>query len=456
MSAFTIRPFVDSDLPACLGLARPGNPPTGAELETARRADAAWNPRYYRARYVAEDGAEHRSVVGWGEIAHVHWSFHPDKYHLRLEVAPARRRQGAGGLLLERLVTELRGRDALLVRALASEENVEAIDFLTRRGFCEVWRELMSRLDVTAFDPAPFAGAAERADACYVFVLCDGSDGRIVGISAIEAAVGLKEPWYNYRVGTLVHASRALGVYTAAPTLFLANDHTGHSELCSLFLDQAYRHGKNGALLSKSRLMFIAEFAERFAPKIIAELRGRLEPDGRSPFWEGLGRHFFAMEYSAADYLTGIGQKSFIAELMPRHPVYVNLLPPSAREAIAAVHVDTAPARAMLEQEGFRYEGYVDIFDAGPTVECFRENVDAVRRSQVLPVVLGEEDPVPDSLTDDILWLVANRMFDGFRALVTAAPARVDRFPLMPYAAAALGVDERDTVRAVPLAPRDR
>ena len=303
---------------------------------------------------------------------------------------------------------------------------------------------------------ASFAGTAERADACYVFVLTDSASGRVVGISGIEAAVGLKEPWYNYRVGTLVHASRALGVYTAAPTLFLANDHTGHSELCSLFLDQSYRHGKNGALLAKSRLLFIAEFAERFAPKIIAELRGKLEADGKSPFWEGLGRHFFAMEYSAADYLTGIGQKSFIAELMPKHPVYVNLLPASARDAIAAVHVDTAPARVMLEQEGFRYEGYVDIFDAGPTVECFRENIDAVRRSQVLPVTLGEEDPVPDSLTDDVLWLVSNRKFEGYRALATSAPARLDRFPLLPYAASALGVGEGDMVRAVPLAPRDR
>ncbi|HEY5862690.1 MAG TPA: arginine N-succinyltransferase, partial [Casimicrobiaceae bacterium] len=151
-----------------------------------------------------------------------------------------------------------------------------------------------------------------------------------------------------------------------------------------------------------------------------------------------------------------IGQKSFIAELMPKHPVYVNLLPEAARDAIAAVHVDTAPARAMLEQEGFRYEGYVDIFDAGPTVECFRENIDAVRRSTVLPVTLGEEDPVPDSLTDEVMWLVANRKFDGYRALVAAAPARVDRFPLLPYAAAALGVGEGDSVRAVPLAPRDR
>ena len=72
-------------------------------------------------------------------------------------------------------------------------------------------------------------------------------------------------------------ASRALDVYTVAPTLFLANDHTAHTELCSLFLDQAHRHASNGPLLAKSRLLFIAEFAERFAPKVIAEMRGRLD-----------------------------------------------------------------------------------------------------------------------------------------------------------------------------------
>jgi len=303
---------------------------------------------------------------------------------------------------------------------------------------------------------ASFAGSADRAEACYMFVLVDGSDDRVVGISGIEGAVGLKEPWYNYHVGTLVHASRTLGVYTVAPTLFLANDHTGHSELCSLFLDQRFRVGKNGALLAKSRLLFIADFAHLFAAKVIAELRGKLDADGLSPFWEGLGRHFFAMEYSTADYLTGIGQKSFIAELMPKHPVYVNLLPTAARDAIGVVHADTAPARVMLEQEGFRYEGYVDIFDAGPTLECFRDTIDAVRRSQALPVTLEKEDPVPDTLTNDVLWLVTNRKFAEYRALVAAAPARIDRFPLFPYAAAALGVGEGDTVRAVPLAPGDR
>ena len=79
---------------------------------------------------------------------------------------------------------------------------------------------------------ASFDGAADKASACYMFVLVEGgADERVVGISAIEAAVGLTEPWYNYHVGTLVHASRTLDVYTVAPTLFLSTDHTGHTEL---------------------------------------------------------------------------------------------------------------------------------------------------------------------------------------------------------------------------------
>ncbi|TMG85557.1 MAG: arginine N-succinyltransferase [Betaproteobacteria bacterium] len=303
---------------------------------------------------------------------------------------------------------------------------------------------------------ASFTGKAAKADECYVFVLVDDAGGAVVGISAIEAAVGLSEPWYNYHVGTQVHASRELDVYTAAPTLFLTNDHTGHSELCSLFLDSRYRRARNGPLLAKVRLLFIAEFADRFASKVIAELRGRLDDNGKSPFWEGLGRRFFAMEYSRADYLTGIGRKAFVAELMPRHPVYTALLPEEARAVIGQVHAHTEAARAMLESEGFRYEGYVDIFDAGPTLECFRDNIYAVRQSQTLPVAIGEENPVPDSLTDDVLWLVANRNFERFRAVVAPAPVRVARFPLLPHTAAALGVGAGDTVRAVPLSPRDR
>jgi len=71
-------------------------------------------------------------------------------------------------------------------------------------------------------------------------------------------------------------------------------------------------------------------------------------------------------------------------------------------------------------------------------------------------VKLGEEDPVPDSLTNDVLWLVVNRSFERFRAVLAPAPARVAQFPLLPHTAAALGVGDGDIVRAVPLSSRDR
>ncbi len=88
-----------------------------------------------------------------------------------------------------------------------------------------------------------FRGEAERADADYLFVMED-DDGKVVGISAVAGAVGLREPWYNYRVGLTVSASQELKIHREIPTLFLANDLTGNSELCSLFLHAGYRRAQ--------------------------------------------------------------------------------------------------------------------------------------------------------------------------------------------------------------------
>jgi arginine N-succinyltransferase len=107
-------------------------------------------------------------------------------------------------------------------------------------------------------------GELPKSEQGYVFVLEECASGAVAGICAIEVAVGLNDPWYNYRVGTQVHASKELNVYNALPTLFLSNDHTGSSELCTLFLDPKWRKEGNGYLLSKSRFLFMAAFRERF------------------------------------------------------------------------------------------------------------------------------------------------------------------------------------------------
>ncbi len=303
---------------------------------------------------------------------------------------------------------------------------------------------------------ATFAGKAARADAQWMFVMADVATGRVVGICAIAGAVGLREPWYSYRVGTVVNASRELGIFTQTPTLFLSNDHTGASELCSLFLHPEFRAGRNGALLSKSRLLFMAQFRQYFAMKVIAELRGVSDTDGRSPFWESLGRHFFSMDFAEADYLTGIGKKSFVAELMPKHPLYSSFLSPEAQAVIGETHELTKPARRLLEQEGFRYEGHVDIFDAGPALECNLDDIDAVKKSVVRRVVKLLVPEEASASVDSAPMLVCCTGIDQFAVGLVRVKNESDGIALDAESAAALGVSIGDEVRVVPLRPADR
>ncbi|AGB82913.1 Arginine N-succinyltransferase subunit beta [Serratia rubidaea] len=295
-------------------------------------------------------------------------------------------------------------------------------------------------------------GELPPGEQCYLFVLEDSERQQVVGVSAIEVAVGLTEPWYSFRVGSQVHASKPLGVYKTVPTLFLSNDHTGHSELCTLFLDPDYRHGENGKLLSKVRFLFIAAFRERFARKLIAEMRGFSDENGRSPFWENVGNHFFSIEFAEADYLSGTGQKAFIAELMPKHPLYVDFLSQDAQQVIGEVHPHTVPARRLLEAEGLRYQGYVDIFDGGPTLEAEIDEIRAVKHSRLVKVVL-DETPMRD---DAPLLLVANENYQHYRALLMAADVYDDRLHMSAATAAALGVEQGSPVRVVALFTQER
>jgi arginine N-succinyltransferase len=301
------------------------------------------------------------------------------------------------------------------------------------------------------------ADQAELAEQGYLFIMEDTASGQAVGVCGLETAVGLEQPFYTYRMGTLVHASRELGVWRKMPTLYLSHDLTGYSELCSLFLHPDFRTNGNGPLLSKSRFMFLAEFPKRFPERICAEMRGVFDEAGRSPFWEALGRHFFAMEFDRADYLVSLGKKSFLAELMPKHPVYVDFLPESARAVIGQTHKDTVPARKLLEAEGLRYEYHIDIFEAGPVMESHIDDLRSSRESELYQVTLGEDDDEPQLHTSKpVRWLVANRNLADYRVILAPRAPDNDVFRLTAEEAAALRVGDGETVRAMSLAPRVR
>lgn len=298
---------------------------------------------------------------------------------------------------------------------------------------------------------ASFNQQCAPEEALYLFALEDTDTGKAVGISGIQARVGLDEVFYNYRLSVMVNISRELDVRVRTPTLQLSNDMTNLSEICSLLLSDSYQGGGNGLLLSRCRFLFMADFRKQFSEKIFAEMRGFNDADGNSPLWDALGGKFFDMEFAEADHLVGMGNKSFIAELMPKYPIYLPMLPDAARAAIGCVHTNTVPALNMLQAEGFHFNGQVDIFDGGPVVEAFIDNIRTVREAVERKVTIAEDSVAAEVPAADRI-IVANRSLRQFRA--TTLPlscVNVETIALPQEVATALQVQAGDTVRLAPL-----
>nr|WP_245748797.1 arginine N-succinyltransferase [Oceanisphaera psychrotolerans] len=129
---------------------------------------------------------------------------------------------------------------------------------------------------------------------------------------------------------------------------------------------------------------------------------------------------------------------------MPKYPIYVNLLSKEARAVIGKTHDKTRPALRLLEEEGFSWRGYVDIFDAGPSVECDIKQIRTVRNSRQLKVHIGE--PV-----DAGKHLISNTRFDGFRALIGNVAVNEEKAQavMTEEVARLLKVEDGDSVRLV-------
>ena len=221
----------------------------------------------------------------------------------------------------------------------------------------------------------------ELTDEQFVLVLEDPKSGAVRGTCQLMTMVGQQWPFYSYRLNTLTQYSQELDRTVRTEMLNLVTDLEGSSEVGGLFLHPNERAGGHGLLLARSRYLFIAMHRERFADRILAELRGIIDERGDSPFWDNVAGRFFGMSFNEADYFNAINGNQFIADLMPKHPVYIAMLDQEARKVIGVPHLSGRAAMRMLENEGFAYEGYVDIFDGGPSMTARTDNVESVKNS---------------------------------------------------------------------------
>lgn len=236
-----------------------------------------------------------------------------------------------------------------------------------------------------------FAGRLDQPEfGKYLMMLENIETGEIGGCSAVKCGVGITAPFFNYRIITLAQASQEAARRFDMDALILTNEFVGATEVGTLFLRAEHRGGGVGRLLAQSRYLLMNTRPEWFGERVIAELRGVVSHSGETPFWECLGRHFFRMSFPEADYLSATTDNQFILDLMPKYPIYVDLLPAEAREVIGRCHADGVPAFKLLEWEGFEFERVVDIFDGGPIMQASRDMIRTTRESQVLELDVGD------------------------------------------------------------------
>ena len=258
---------------------------------------------------------------------------------------------------------------------------------LTGGGFTNLPAEKATLEAKLERSEAGFSRKGENAsDDLYVFMLEDFRTGAIRGTCQIFGAVGTDRPFYSYLISTLTQKSEELGRIFRNQTLNLTTDLEGFSEVGGLFLHPQERAGGLGMLLARSRYLFIKQHRPRFGDSVLAELRGVMDQAGHSPFWDALGGRFFGMTFPEADEFNAVHGTQFIADLFPKSPIYVSMLPESAKAVIGQPHPTGRAALKMLENENFDWDGYVDIFDGGPTVTARTDKIRTVTEGEWLRV----------------------------------------------------------------------
>lgn len=238
----------------------------------------------------------------------------------------------------------------------------------------------------------------------YLFVAENMETGELLGVSALSAISGGNEPLFFFKKG----------YSNNQPILTAVTYPEGPSEVCSLFVDKSARGTGVGKLLSLGRFLFAAKFPERFTDSFISELRGPLE-NGTSPFWELVGRKFFDQDFAKVQQMMSFG-RSFIQDFLPKYPLYVNLLPQKAQDAIGKIDKDTEGAFSLLGRLGFTVTDEIDVIDAGPKLSAKAADITVIKNSKVIKEKKFAKPCIISNDRLDFRAILSDEVSDALRA----------------------------------------
>lgn len=233
-----------------------------------------------------------------------------------------------------------------------------------------------------------FSKTLAPKDSEYLFVAEDIDSGRIVGSSLIIGKHGSPEsPHVYFKVIKREKFSRDLGIGFVHQVLKFCEESNGPTEIGGLLVDYEYRRvpEKIGRQISLIRFLYMGLNIDRMEKRLLCELSPPLTSEGRSEFWEALGRRFTGLNYQEADRLSQTN-KEFIKSLFPQDEIYTSILSSSARMVLGRVADSTRAAQHMLERLGFIYLNEIDPFDGGPHYGIETLNVPLVKLTRAYKV----------------------------------------------------------------------
>lgn len=302
------------------------------------------------------------------------------------------------------------GQDVFVVRALNQDDLQWLLELSGQVGFgfssLPNNRDYIEkRVDTVV---KSFAEKIPKDERILLFVLEHAKTKQRIGLCGLDLSIGHNQLFYNFRIDTEEQTTDYNNIAVTHKLLRVAFDFQTATELISFWIDPAFRDQGLGKPLSFSRFLFVAQHLDWFGESLIAEVRGSLDIHGNSPFWEAVGRPFFTMDFDTADQLTYIDHKQFIADLIAKQPIYVDLLSPDAQAVIGVEHEEAAGARLLLESQGFEYTEHIDIFDGGPVLSCKTEHILSVKNSKqaVIQEVVAE-------ITNGVSVLIYNCLLDA-------------------------------------------
>lgn len=163
---FKIRPFqpTDNEYEAIHLVEKAVYPENAESAAGFKHSDDSRKPEQFFQRWVVEQDGR---IIAFGNVSQPPYYSEPHRYRFNITVHPEFEGHGVGTAVYNQIWQTLQSRDTkpTFVESGCYQHHSQAIRFLQKRGYQQVMRWVITRLELPTFDAAPYAPLFAKLEA---------------------------------------------------------------------------------------------------------------------------------------------------------------------------------------------------------------------------------------------------------------------------------------------------